>query len=119
MRNGRNRLNTDGMPKLQKTTSTLWHAEASDNSILQAVGSSRIQLSFDFSDNPKSNSTSTIPTQNTPAMQFASFAALLEADRNAQFDNAVISSLAREIFGNSAGHAVTPTMLRKPVSTFT
>lgn len=63
-----------------------------------------VQRLFDFDSQAKLPNTSKQQTQDSPASQFAlRFAALLEADPEAKFNNPAIAALAREIFGASAG----------------
>ena len=64
------------------------------------------QLFFDFDGPATLPSTLSEPSQDDPASRFAlRFAALLETDRAARFNNRAIAELAREIFGGSAGFA--------------
>ena len=65
-----------------------------------------VQLLLDF------DGTATLPSivgsanSEDSASRFAlRFAALLEADPQARFDNKAVSELARDIFGSSAGYA--------------
>jgi predicted RNA methylase len=98
---------------LGKENQVMKHASAtslvsrprSDNS--RSGRSSELQLFLDF-DRPAEPTleTAMTPINEEPASQFAlRFAALLEADPKATFNNAAISELTREIFGSSAGHA--------------
>lgn len=83
---------------------------ARDSNASQASGrssdTSDVQLLLDF------DSTATLPDicggtqEHDAASRFAlRFAALLESDPSARFDNKAVSQLAREIFGSSAGYA--------------
>src|SRR5271156_714609 len=67
----------------------------------------RAQTMFDFEQiTAPLQATAVPPAHDDPASRFAlRFAALLEADPTAVFNNAAISTLAREIFGSSAGNA--------------
>ena len=90
------------MTKLQSHRSSPWQSHGS--SFAQAVGDSRIQLSFDFRQTSKPDSHNASIAES-PARQFAlRFAGLLESDTEARFDNVAISGIAREVFGSSAGH---------------
>jgi hypothetical protein len=67
---------------------------------------SSVQLRFDFEDLSTPSATAAVSATDTPQGRFAlRFAALLEADSAARFDNAAVSQLARDIFGSSAGFA--------------
>lgn len=67
---------------------------------------SQVQLCFDFDRIAAPQATAIPPVGDTPESRFAlRFAAVLEADPTAAFNNAAISQLAREIFGSSAGYA--------------
>lgn len=67
---------------------------------------SQVQLCFDFDRIAAPQATAIPSVGETPESRFAlRFAAVLEADPTAAFNNAAISQLAREIFGSSAGYA--------------
>jgi protein-L-isoaspartate O-methyltransferase len=71
-----------------------------------SIKESPLQLRLDFERPAMPESTATSAAIDTPESAFAlRFAALLEADPTAGFNNAAISQLAREIFGSSAGYA--------------
>lgn len=60
------------------------------------------QLRFDFEQLPP---VETSALDNAQARFAERFAALLDADRSACFDNPAVRRLAQEIFGSAAGHA--------------
>ncbi len=63
------------------------------------------QMRLNFERPPAAPTVATSPANDSPESRFAlRFAALLEADPSAKFDNAAIGRLAQEIFGSSAGH---------------
>ena len=67
---------------------------------------SRVQLLIDFDRPAPAQAAANPSVMDDPASLFAlRFAALLEMDSTAAFNNAAISQLAREIFGSSAGFA--------------
>jgi len=67
---------------------------------------SKNQLHLDFERAAEPEAPASASIEEPPASRFAlRFAALLEADAKAAFDNWAISELAREIFGSAAGHA--------------
>jgi hypothetical protein len=71
-----------------------------------SIKESPLQLRLDFERPAMPESTATSATIHAPESAFAlRFAALLEADPLARFDNAAVSRLAQEIFGSAAGHA--------------
>jgi hypothetical protein len=71
-----------------------------------SIKESPLQLRLDFERPAMPESTATAAAIDTPESAFAlRFAALLEADPVARFDNAAVSRLAQEIFGSAAGHA--------------
>jgi len=92
--------------KHQNTIAILGRQRANTPELRQGNDRSIIQLGFDFDRFP-ANKTDAAPVVNdTPASRFAlRFAALLEADPSAGFDNATISELSREVFGAAAGYA--------------
>lgn len=64
------------------------------------------QRIFDFARDTLPEIGSVAADDDDPLSRFAlRFAAALEADPSAEFDNAAIARLTREIFGSSAGHA--------------
>lgn len=66
----------------------------------------QIQLKLDFDSPPTAPPKDERQQSDNPESRFAHrFAALLEADPSATFDNLAVANLAREIFGSSAGHA--------------
>jgi hypothetical protein len=67
---------------------------------------SQVQQHFDFERAAAPPTAAILPVDDGPEARFAlRFAALLEADSSAAFNNAAISRLARDIFGSSAGYA--------------
>lgn len=66
----------------------------------------QLLLDFDGAMPPSPVAASLTHDGERPENRFARrFAELLEADPTASFDNAAVSALAREIFGNAVGHA--------------
>jgi hypothetical protein len=92
--------------KHQSRISTLNRPPSGATQSGHANDRSNVQLRFDFEQSATTPALSTAAIHDSPASKFAlRFAALLEADPSERFDNAAISRLAREIFGNAAGHA--------------
>jgi hypothetical protein len=87
-------------------TSLLGRPLAGESPAAPARDESRVQLLIDFDRSAAPQSAVNPSVNDDPASHFAlRFAALLEADSTAAFNNAAISQLAREIFGSSAGFA--------------
>jgi len=92
--------------KHQNTIAISGWPRAHTPELRQGNDPSGTQLRFDFDRLPATKSDAVPLVNNSPASRFAlRFAALLEADPSACFDNAAISGLAREIFGAAAGRA--------------
>ncbi len=67
---------------------------------------SPVQTRFDFDQMTAPRTAANATAGDNPESRFAiRFAALLEADPTAAFNNVAVSTLAREIFGSSAGYA--------------
>lgn len=85
-------------------TSSARRAGTSQKSLAYEPGPVQRQFDFDQVTIPESSSVAVVPEDRLARFALR-FAAALEADSAARFDNPAISKLAREIFGASAGHA--------------
>src|SRR3972149_3169 len=92
--------------KHQNTIAILGRQRANTPELRQGNDRSIIQLGFDFDRFPAKKTDAAPVVNDPPASRFAlRFAALLEADPSAGFDNATISELSREVVGAAAGNA--------------
>lgn len=88
-----------------RSTSSHTRAGGSRSRSGKARGSAPNQMLLDFDRPGAPEPVAVIPAAESPLAQFAGrVATLLETDRSAKVDNTVISRLAQEILGSSAGH---------------